>query len=69
MASIITRPELNEGVSVSLDPQGLMDIIDQEARLVGMSGREAIDRVKTGGAPVHGYIWDDISLLVSLLPE
>ncbi len=69
MATITSRPELNEGVSVSLDPQGLMDIIDQEARLVGMSGREAIDRVRTCGAQVHGYIWDDISLLVSLLPE
>ena len=53
---------------MSLDRAQILDVIAAQARLVGLSAREAIDRVKQG-TPVHGYIWDDIALLVSLISE
>jgi hypothetical protein len=62
-----TRP-LIDGLSETLGREDLLRLIGEEARLIGLSGEEAIAQVRRG-APVRGYIWDDISLLVSLLSE
>ena len=67
MAVFAPAPRLDEG-SVTLGREELMHLINEEARILGLSGEEAIAQVKRGIA-VHGYIWDDISLLVSLLSE
>lgn len=56
-----------DGASVSLDERELRMLIDHEAKLVGLSGvQEAIDRVKRGDIG-NSLLWDDLSLLVSLL--
>jgi hypothetical protein len=57
-----------EDASTTLSREGILSLIEKQAALVGKSGREAIAEVKRG-TPVHGYIWDDISLLVALLSE
>lgn len=61
------RPLTNEPAA-TLGREELLSLIGEEARLVGLSAEEAIAQVRRG-APVHGYIWDDISLLVSLIAE
>lgn len=67
--AIATSDTTAKNESVSLDRQEVLDMIDQEARLLGMSGHDAIDRVKSGKPGSGSYVWDDISLLVSLLSE
>jgi hypothetical protein len=63
----MARPQL-EATSTSLDKAEVFSLIEEEARLIGLSAANAIEKVKSG-APVRGYIWDDLSLLVSLLAE
>jgi hypothetical protein len=56
-----------DGASVSLDRDQLCQLIDHEARLVGLSGaHEAVERVRQGDIG-QGLMWDDLTLLVSLL--
>ncbi len=43
------------------------ELIEAEARALGMKGEEAICRARAGTLPRH-YIADDIALLVQLLP-
>lgn len=43
-------------------------LIDREAQLLGISGSEAIERVRAGNAGSN-YLWRDISSLVFLLNE
>jgi len=62
----IARPV--EEPSTTLNREEVLSLIDDEARMLGLSRDEAIARVK-GGSAAHGYVWDDISLLVSLLAE
>jgi len=52
--------------SVSMDRDEILALIETEARLIGLSLSEAIERTRKGHTG-SGYIWDDISLLVSLL--
>ena len=66
--AIMTPPPLLDDSSVTLGREDLFRLIGEEARMVGLSAEEAIAQVKRGAA-VHGYVWDDISLLVSLLSE
>jgi hypothetical protein len=58
-----------DGATVSLSDGELRTLIDQEAKLAGLSGaQEAIESVRRGHVG-KGLIWDDLSLLVSLLIE
>jgi len=52
----------------SVDRDYVLRLIEAEAALCGMSASEAIAKVKTGQAG-PGYVWDDISLLVSLISD
>ena len=63
----MAKPHL-EDTSTSLDKGELLSLIEEEARLVGLSAPAAIETIKKGKA-AHGYIWDDLSLLVALLSE
>jgi hypothetical protein len=63
----MARPRL-EAATSSLDRAELLSLIEEEARLLGLSAETAIAQVKHG-KPERGYIWDDLSLLVTLLTE
>ncbi|GAC1436249.1 MAG: hypothetical protein NVS1B11_20310 [Terriglobales bacterium] len=63
----ITQPGLESATS-SIDRQELLSLMESEARLIGVSVENAISQIKSG-KPDHGYIWDDLALLVALLAE
>lgn len=63
----IVRPRIEED-SVTLSREEVLSLIEGEAKMLGLTRDDAIARVK-GGPTAHGYIWDDISLLVSLLSD
>ena len=62
----VSQPRL-EGTTSSLDRAELLSLIEEEAKLVGISAALAIEQIRSG-KPHNGYIWDDLSLLVALLP-
>jgi hypothetical protein len=56
-----------DGAVVSLDDSEIRSLIDHEAKVAGLSGiDEAITRVQQGKVE-RGFIWDNLSMLISLL--
>ena len=56
-----------DGAVVSLSDLEIRSLIDHEAKMAGLSGaEEAIARVQEGKAG-RGFLWDNLSLLISLL--
>ncbi len=56
-----------DGAVVSLSDSEIRSLIDHEAKMAGLSGvEEAIARVRQGKVG-RGFIWDNLSLLISLL--
>jgi len=62
----LIRPEVTE--TGSLAREEVLSLIGEEARLVGLTAEQAMAKLASG-VPVRGYIWEDISLLASLLSE
>ncbi len=62
------RNNHDQGPVLSVDRSGLLRLIDQEARLLGLTGEEALARIDQGDAGKN-YVWTDISLLADLLPH
>src|SRR4051812_44448314 len=56
-----------DGTAVSLNDAEIRSLIDHEAKVAGLSGiDEAIQRVEQGKVD-RGFIWDNLSMLISLL--
>lgn len=68
MAVMLKNAPSVADLAVSLDRDGIVRLIQKEAQLLGLSADEAILQVQRG-TPGRGYIWDDLSLLISLLSE
>ena len=68
MATMASTRPIPDAAASTIETDAVLQVIESQARLLNLSAREAIDRVKRQ-EPVHGYIWDDIALLVSLLQE
>lgn len=64
----VMAPIRQQELSTTLSHDDLLNLIGEEAGMLGLSAQEAVARVKAG-TQSHGYIWDDISLLTSLLSE
>ncbi len=62
----LIRSEVTE--TGSLAREEVLSLIGEEARLVGLTAEQAMAKLASG-VPVRGYIWEDISLLASLLSE
>jgi hypothetical protein len=70
-SSIMSRNGDKQAVGggfLKVDRDGLLRLIDEEARQLGLDGQQALDRLAKGQAG-DNYIWSDISLLASLLPH
>lgn len=68
MATMVSTRAVPDAAASTIERDAVLQVIELQARLLNLSAREAIDRVKRQ-EPVRGYIWDDIALLVSLLQE
>lgn len=51
---------------VELDQKGLVRLFNRRARLLGISGTEALDRIKKGKAG-DNYLWSDLGMLATML--
>jgi hypothetical protein len=68
MAVMVKNAPSPADLAVSLDRDGIVRLIEKEAQVLGLSADNAISQVKHG-IQGQGYLWDDLSLLVSLLSE
>jgi len=50
----------------TVDRSHLWSLIEQEARLLGMTKEEAVERVQRGDVG-EGYLWSDLASLVAML--
>ncbi len=51
---------------VQVDRKGLVRLFNREAQLVGLSGKQALARIKKGNTP-DNYLWSDLTLLATML--
>ena len=56
----------NHNEVLTVDREGLLRLIDEEARQLGLSGEKALEMVQKGQGE-DNYLWSDISLLADLL--
>jgi len=56
-----------DGAAVSLSDDEIRSLIDHEARMVGLSGAEEAIACVQHGEVGRGFIWDNLSQLISLL--
>ena len=61
------RKVRSRGEVLTVDKQGLRQIIDKEARKrLALSGQEALVRIQNGQAG-DNYIWSDLAILANML--